>query len=273
MANTIISSDQHWILWAILLSVSAFSIWAEKTKIGKKLSAVVIAILGTFVLSNLSIIPSSAPSYDIVWSYLVPLAIPLLLFRANLKRIIKETGPTLIAFILGGIGTVVGTIIAFLIVPLGENGWKLASIFSATYIGGSMNYVAAAEAVKLDSANLIAAGVAADNLVMAAYFLILFAIPSIKFLQNIFPNHHQKNAEKLDNNNFELDSPSNLDGLNIATSIAISAIICAVGFGLSDLINIDGSGILIITFINVVIATVFPNFMQKLSGAEILGTY
>ncbi len=111
--NTIIGTEQHWILWAVLISVAAFSLWAEKTKIGSRLSAVVIAILGTFVLSNLAIIPSAAPSYDIVWSYLVPLAIPLLLFKADLRKIIKEAGPTLLAFFFGAIGTVVGTITAF----------------------------------------------------------------------------------------------------------------------------------------------------------------
>ena len=271
--NTLISANQHWILWAILLSVSAFSIWAEKTNIGKKLSGVVIAILGTFILSNLSIIPSSAGSYDIVWSYLVPLAIPLLLFRANLKKIFKETGPTLIAFFSGGIGTVIGTIVAFFLIPLGENGWKIASIFSATYVGGSMNYVAAAEAVNLDSADLIAAGIAADNLVMAAYFLILFALPSVKFLQTKFPNHHQTNAKKFETQNVEIISSTKIDGLNIAISLAIASSICAIGFTLADIINIDGMGILIITLISVLAATLFPNLMNNLSGAEIIGTY
>ncbi len=59
-----------------------------------------------------------------------------------------------------------------------------------------MNYVAAAEAVELKSGDLLAAGIAADNLVMAVYFLILFAVPSIKFLQNKFPNKHQDEAKK-----------------------------------------------------------------------------
>ena len=67
-----------------------YEVIREKTKIGSRLSAVVITILATFVLSNLSIIPTDAPSYDIVWSYLVPIAIPLLLFKANLRRIIKD---------------------------------------------------------------------------------------------------------------------------------------------------------------------------------------
>ena len=40
-------------------------------------------------------------SYDVVWSYLVPLAIPLLLLRADLRRILREAGPTLLAFAVG----------------------------------------------------------------------------------------------------------------------------------------------------------------------------
>jgi len=272
--NTFISADQHWILWAILISVAAFSLWAEKTKIGSRLSAVVIAILGTFILSNLSIIPSAAPSYDIVWSYLVPLAIPLLLFKADLRKIFKEAGPTLLAFVIGGLGSVIGTIVAFFVIPLGENGWKLAAIFSSTYIGGSMNYVAAAEAVELNNPDLLAAGIAADNLVMAAYFLVLFAIPSIKFLQNRFPNHHQTEADNSSGNlSDEMSYNNSITLLNFSKALAISASICALGFWLSEFTGIGGSSILIITAIIVTLATLFPKVIGNIEGADIIGTF
>jgi len=272
--NTFISADQHWILWAILISVAAFSLWAEKTKIGSRLSAVVIAILGTFILSNLSIIPSAAPSYDIVWSYLVPLAIPLLLFKADLRKIFKEAGPTLLAFVIGGLGSVIGTIVAFFVIPLGENGWKLAAIFSSTYIGGSMNYVAAAEAVELNNPDLLAAGIAADNLVMAAYFLVLFAIPSIKFLQNRFPNHHQTEADNSSGNlSDEMSYNNSITLLNFSKALAISASICALGFWLSEFTGIGGSTILIITAIIVTLATLFPKVIGNIEGADIIGTF
>ena len=142
-----------------------------------------IAIGTTFVLSNLRVIPSSAPAYDVVWGYLVPLAIPLLLFKADLKRILRESGPTLLAFAAGAVGTVAGTWIAYQLVPLGEEGWKLAGIFCATYVGGSLNYMAASEALDLRSGDLLAAGIAADNLVMTLYFLVLFALPSVGWLK------------------------------------------------------------------------------------------
>jgi uncharacterized membrane protein len=130
--SSLISAEQHWALWAVLLSAAAFGLWAERTSWGSKLSGAVIAIGTTFVLSNARIIPVSAPAYDVVWSYFVPLAIPLLLFRANLQRILKEAGPTLLAFVAGGVGTVLGTLLAYRIIPLGPEGYKLAGIFCSS---------------------------------------------------------------------------------------------------------------------------------------------
>ncbi len=273
MGNTLIAPDQHWILWAILISAGAFGLWAEKTKLGSKLSAVVISILTTLILTNISVIPTSAAAYDVVWSYIVPLAIPLLLFKANISRIIKEAGPTLIAFIFGGIGTAVGTIIAFFMIPLGPNGWQLAAIFSSTYIGGSMNYVAAAEAVQLKSGDLLAAGIAADNLVMAAYFMVLFAIPSVKFLQKYFPKHDHRITESNDSQS-EVDSnPPTISLMNMAKALSVSAIVCAVGFYAQDLIGIKGSGILIITALVVSLASLFPKAVGSIEGADLIGTF
>jgi uncharacterized membrane protein len=270
--NPLISSNQHWALWAILFIAAAFGLWAEKTKIGSKLSAVVITILATFILSNLSIIPTDAPSYDIVWSYLVPIAIPLLLFKANLRRIIKEAGPTLLAFTFGAIGTVLGTVIAFNIIPLGIEGWKLAGIFCSTYIGGSMNFVASAEALQMKSGELLTAGVAADNLMMTVYFIFLFAIPTIGFFVKRFPTHHEDNKGEINNGIEETEKEEKIEILDMAKSLAITISICAVGFALSGLIAIKGTGILIITAIIVIIATVFPKQLGSIKDADKIGT-
>ncbi len=272
--TSLISPENNWMIWSILFITAAFGLWAERTKWGSKISAVVITIVLGFILSNLSIIPTQAPAYDIVWSYLVPLAIPLLLFKADLRRIIKEAGPTLIAFFLGAIGTIIGTIIAFEVINLGPEGWKLAGIFCSTYIGGSMNFVAASEALKLNSPNLIAAGVAADNLVMTVYFLILFALPSVGLLKKIFPTKHDDNAKLVDNSSklSKSDNDSDFSIVNMTISIAIGLTICAIGYWGQDFIGLKGSAILIITAIIIVVATLFPKQMGKLSKADRIGT-
>lgn len=271
--GTLIQPENHWALWAILFAAAAFGVWAEKTNWGSKLSAVVIAILTTFVLSNLGVIPTTAPAYDIVWSYLVPLAIPLLLFKADLRRIIKESGPTLIAFMIGGVGTVIGTVVSYNIVSLGEEGWKMAAIFCSTYIGGSMNYVAASEAVQLHSSDLLTAGIAADNLVMTVYFLVLFALPSIPLLRRIFSTKHDDLAAKVDDDLEPLEKTGEgLSVLNMGKALAIGLVVCAIGFALEGVIGINGSGILIITALVVAAATMAPKQMGAIEGADKIGT-
>lgn len=267
--TTLISPDQHWALWAILLSAGAFGLWAEKTSWGSKLSGAVVAIGATFVLSNLRVIPAAAPAYDVVWSYFVPLAIPLLLFKADLRRIVREAGPTLAAFVIGALGTVAGTVAAYHLVPLGEEGYKVAGIFCATYVGGSLNYVAAAEALGLRSGDLLAAGVAADNLVMTLYFLLLFALPSMGWLRRRYRERVAVGGDPSAESSGEQPISISIGGM--ATSLAVAAIICAVGYGLADFFGWPSSGILIVTALVVALATAFPNRLGSVSGAHEIG--
>ena len=275
LEHALIGPGQTWMLWSVLIIAATFGIWAEQyTKWGNKLSAVVVSILATFILSNLSVIPTKSSVYDIVWSYLVPLAVPLLLFKANIRRIIKEAGPTLIAFGIGAVGTIVGTIIAFKTIPLGKEGWKLAGIFCSTYIGGSMNYVATSEALHFHSSDLLTAGVAADNLVMTIYFLILFALPGVGFLKRHYKNNHQLEAEKaLDNNEIIESDSENPNLLDLGKGLSIGLLSAAVSFYLQNLIGIQGSAILIITLLVVIIATLFPKQMNAIRGADQIGTF
>jgi len=272
---TLITADQTWAVWAVLLGAAAFGFRVENTKVGRKLSGAILTMAVTFVLSNAGVIPAeSVPAYDVVWGYLVPLAIPLLLFRADLRRILREAGPTLLAFVCGAVGTVIGTIIAYNVIPLGEEGWKLAAIFSATYVGGSMNYAAAAEAVGLRSGDLLSAGVAADNLVMALYFLVLFAVPSVAWLRKRYPTRHvsaEEGSTELESSRVEAATLPDVQGA--AMSLAIALGLCALGFGLASLTGWRGSGILVVTALTVILATSLPGPFQKLKGAEVLGTF
>lgn len=72
--DTLIAGDDTWALWA------------ERTSWGRRISGYAIYILLVITLSNLRVIPTSAVAYDVVWDYFVPLAIPLLLFKADLRR-------------------------------------------------------------------------------------------------------------------------------------------------------------------------------------------
>ena len=268
--TSLISPDNLWAVWAILLSAAAFGLWAEQTRWGARLSGAVITIGTTFILSNVGIAPIESPAYSMVWSYLVPLAIPLLLFRADVRRIIRESGPTLLAFLAGGVGTVIGTIVAFNLVPLGEEAPKMAGIFCATYVGGSINYVATSEALGLRSPDLLTAGFAADNLVMTLYFLVLFALPSSRRLASHY--RHRKAISTTETGSSETLGQTPLRLRQMALSLAISAVLCAMGYGIADVLALDNMGILVVTALAVLMASLIPKALEKLPGSMDLGT-
>lgn len=74
---------------------------AEKTKIGSMMSAALVSTLIGLAASNIGIIPHEAPVYSIVLEFMLPITVPLLLFRADLLRVIQSTWTLLLAFLLG----------------------------------------------------------------------------------------------------------------------------------------------------------------------------
>ncbi|XP_068314887.1 uncharacterized protein [Pyrus communis] len=54
-------------------------------------------------------------------------------------NVMRSTGTLLLAFVLGSVATMVGTLVAFLMVPmrsLGPDNWKIAFALMGSYIGG-----------------------------------------------------------------------------------------------------------------------------------------
>jgi uncharacterized membrane protein len=267
MSFPIIGPEQDFALWAVLIGVAAFGFWCERYPWGRKYSGVMLLITLAIVLANLRIIPTKAPAYDVVWEYLVPIAIVLLLFEADLKKILRESGPTLIAFVIGSAAVVAGTMIGAVLLDLGPNEAEIAGIFTGTYIGGSLNFAAVAEATSMQDSSLLAAAVAADNVITNLHFLLIILIPGIAWMAKRYPTHHMDNAEIV---SIDPDAPAhvvaNLDVAGLLTGLALAFAIAAAGNWLAGLAGYPQFAILIITAITVAIATSFPSLIKKLSG-------
>lgn len=290
--NAVIAQDQTVVLGAILVAAAFVGLWSERYAWGAALSGAVVTMLTTVVLSNVGVLPSAAPVYDLVWAYLVPVAIPLLLLKANLFRITREAGPTLVAFAFGTIGTVVGVLIASHLIPTGEDGWKLAAIFSATYIGGSVNYVSTAEVVGMRSGDLLAAGAAADNLTMTIYFLILFALASMRCLQQTFaavpspaPAASQARpryggpplmrpfppaASQARRAGF-FEEWRHLTFTSTSVALLLAVACCVAGYRAATWLGTPNGGILFVTALVVLVATTCGPQLDRLSGADTIG--
>ncbi len=267
MSLPIIGPEQDFALWAVLIGLAAFGFWCERYAWGRKYSGVMLLITAAIVLANLRIIPTSAPAYDVVWDYLVPIAIPLLLFQADLKKIVQESGPTLIAFVIGSAAVVAGTIVGVSLLDLGSQEAELAGIFTGTYIGGGLNFAAVAEATGMQESSQLAAAVAADNVITNLHFLLIIFIPGIAWIARRYPTHHMDNAAEFA---VASDGPvhhiADLSVAGLLASLALAFVVAATGTFLAELTGYPQFGILIITAIALMIATLFPHQVSKLSG-------
>lgn len=129
--------------------------------VGKALSAPLATMALSLVTANVGLLPFKSPVYAAVNRYFVPLAVPLLLFDSDLRRVISDTGTMLAAFGVGAVATVIGTIVAFMVVPLAalgpDVGWRVACALAARHIGGAINFVAVAETLKIGGTGVSAA--------------------------------------------------------------------------------------------------------------------
>ena len=267
MSLPLIGPDQDFAIWAVLIGLAGFGFWCERFPWGRKYSGVMLLITAAIVLANLRIIPTSAAAYDVVWDYLVPIAIPLLLFEADLKRIVRESGPTLIAFIIGSAAVVAGTLIGVVLFDLGPNEAELAGIFTGTYIGGGLNFAAVAEATGMQDDNMLTAAVAADQVITNLHFLLIIFIPGIAWMANKYPTHHMDNAVVFDvESGRNVHRIADLDIAGLMTALALAFALAATGKILADLIGISDYSILVITVLALMIATVLPQQVEKLSG-------
>lgn len=296
MVETLIQADDHLALWTFVLVAATSAIFIEQRyKWASKVPGAVIALLIAIAASNLKIIPTDAPTYDIVWGYIVPLAIPLLLFKTNIQSLIKESWKLLLLFLISSMATMIGTVIAFLAlrryIPELD---KISGMISASYSGGGVNY--AAMSAKLEpSESINAATIVADNMMMAFYFLILIGLAGIPIIRRIWGSPHTDEIEK----DPEMQSsrtlseaywkPNLISLKDIAICLASSMLIVLISFKLSALLkallgtsdNIIGDLIislitdkyLLLTTITFIVASIFRNSFEKLNGSQELGTY
>ena len=312
MNGTLISADNSWALFAVLACVAAAAIYLEQHyRWAAKMTGCVLALLGSMLLTNLHIIPTEAKTYDFIWDYIVPLSIPMLLFEADIRKIGKRSGRLMIVFLIGGLGTIVGGLLAYQLLRSVIPGLaKAVPMMIGTYTGGTINLVAMADNYHASS-ELVSAAVVADDLVMVVYLFILMAVPEGTFYLSLSRRKDKRaglnksplsqaagyehtsvsgktGQEEADSQSASYWRPKKVSLQSVAAIFALSVFIVAVsstaadylsavipksGFLLTLLNGLLGNEYLLITTITMLLATLFPNKVGKLDGAQEIGTY
>ncbi|HEY5909829.1 MAG TPA: DUF819 family protein [Verrucomicrobiae bacterium] len=294
--SSLISPNDSWTLWALIVSGTALAIWLEqKWKWAARLSGPVLALLIAMTLSNTGIMPAKSPAYDFVDDYLVPLAIPLLLFRANALQIVRSTGRMFLAFHLSSIGTLAGTFLAVFLLRRWVASPDLehaAGMMAASYIGGAVNFMAIKSSYHV-SEQVSDPLIVADNFVMAALFVVLLAAAASSFFRRRYPHPHSLESNSAEAGTLAAQhwQRKGIGLLDIAKALAIGLLVVAASKGVEHVVSgvfgDVGQGSLalqmlqvlctnkfvLITALSLLTATVFHRSLSAINGPEELGTF
>ena len=274
--HSFIAPDDHLILLLLITGAAAFGIYSEHKKWFGKVSGILVTMISMSVLSMTGVIPvASNPKvkvevYSMVFDYFIPIAIPLMLFSSNLIKIVQESGKLLLAYIIGAVGVVLGSFLAFHLIDLGEGSADTAGIIVATLIGGSINFVTTAEILNFSTNPLFTATLAIDNVVANLYVLLLFLVPSVNLL-SVFFSKPKNNSDTETSKGPESDAKSEITLERFAISIFIAVAVAGAGTVVSPFfqkifhteLNLS---ILIITILSIVVANLFPKSLKKLEN-------
>lgn len=299
MESSLISPDDTWFLWMFITSWAAVSIYLEqKYNWASKISGAIIALIGAVILSNLNIIPQESDVYDIVWDYVVPLSIPLLLFQVDIGEIWRRSGRVLIIFFLSSLGTFAGGIVAFLslnhFIPHLD---KITAMMTGSYTGGGVNFAAMASKFETPG-ELVSATTVADNMMMALFFLVLFAIPTSLFFRKKYPTPFIEETESKTRNNHNTQTQAaqfwqrtEMSLKDIAISVGSAFVLVTVSFKLANLIGeilpegdeanitlaivrgIFADEYLLLTTLTILAVALFPGFFKQINGTREIGTF
>ncbi|MBT2215765.1 DUF819 family protein [Virgibacillus dakarensis] len=296
MDASLIKPDDTWMLWAFMAGWAAVSIYLEqKYKWASKVTGAIIALVGAMLLVNLNVIPSAAPAYDAVWTYVIPLAIPLLLFQANIKKIWNDSGKMLIIFLISSIGTAAGACIAFLSMQHSvPDAAKIAGMETGSYTGGGVNFAALSAKLNVPG-ELASSAIVADNLLMALYFFVLMMMPALAFFRRNYrtPYIDELERQSISQENGVSDywKRKDISLKDIAFAAGTAFVLVAVSFKLAEVIDklipsgddagfflnllngLFGDGYLMLTTITVLAVTFFSRFFENIHGAQEIGTY
>jgi len=296
---TFFKPDDTWALWTFLIVAAYVCILLEhKYKWASQISGAVIALIIGLVAANLRIIPTDAPVWDAVWNFILPLTVAMLLFNADLRKILRESGRMFGIFNLSAVATVIGAFVAVILyhsfIPELK---QAAGMMTGSYIGGGVNFVALSKAL-VASGTLVSTLTVADNLNMAVAFLLLLAIPNFRFFKRTFKHPYEDEIEDLTKASKEAEETTRaaafwkrkeISLLDIASTIAIAFFIVFIASKFSGWVKSaipdDATGFmfiirvvlgqlyLVIPIVTIGLATLFPKWLPQIPGTYEIGMF
>ena len=140
-------------VFGYLATVLGLVFWASRRRWLERFFSVVPPIILAYFIPTLSttagITPMDSPAYEWMRTYLLPVALLLLMISIDLRAILKLGRMALIMMLAGTAGIVLGGPVALMAFGtwLPPDAWKGFAALAGSWIGGTANMVAMAESV------------------------------------------------------------------------------------------------------------------------------
>lgn len=271
----LIGADQTFAMAAAIMLIVVFGLWAETRRWGQKVGGPLLLLAAGMALSNLGIIPHTADIYDQISGMLVPMAIPLLIMRADFRVIFSESGPMFVTFLVATVATIIGALVGFYVIDMGPLQAEISGTIMSSYIGGSLNYVATAEAVGLKDSSIYVAGLSADAVGAVFFLIMLMLMPTIRFVRNALPSKFIGAENDNEPHHGIAITPSEAVPFSLlpaATGLALSLVVCALSMLLTSVFEIESLFILVVTALSLVVANFLKTVVARVSSEFELGT-
>ncbi|KAL4457787.1 hypothetical protein ABPG75_012652 [Micractinium tetrahymenae] len=230
------------------------------------------------------LLPTASATADAIWAYLMPLGAACYLLESDLSQLLGSAGPTLAAFVVGAVGTLAGTLVAFWLVGprLGPDGWKVAASLCASYIGGAVNFAAVSQALGLAPGPLLAGAMTADNCAMALYFLAIMSIPAEQGNPAAAVVQQQQQQQQASNSTTlalgnehpaaaeEGQQPA-MTAESVSLSLAAAALACCLGNSMAAAAGIGSCALAVMALLASFIATAASRLAAALGGGRSAG--
>ena len=278
---SLINSENTLGIWMVMCLYIVFAMYAERhwKWSMKYANACTLCLLGGALLCTFNILPSQSAAYDPIWEFIAPLAIPMLLFNANLGQIAKRSGRMVGIFLLAAVGVAGGVILASVLLQnhIPEL-HSVAAVITGSQTGGAVNVAAMRDVFDISS-TMFAVTYIADNIAFVFTTFVMLSLPGIAFIRKryrcLYPLDQAEIAER------ESEGENGFTVFNLIMCFAAAFVILFVSVLFTDFVNgtsapfivkqLFGQKYLILTLITVGLATAFPRWMGKLSGGYEVG--
>lgn len=223
------------LLSGFVLVFPALTLYSEKKyRIIQWIGAVVICYATGMLLGNLPFIHIQKDVLNTISEVSVSLAIPALLFAANLAGAWKYTRPALLSFSLCALAVSISAIGAtFLLSEPMVDGWKISGMLIGVYTGGTPNMSAIGKALAVKDEIFILIN-SVDILLSGVYFIFLITIGQ-RALQLFLPK--TKTEKRPETGSEEDDTflklPLQTQFKNVGSSLLLSLSILAIAAAIS----------------------------------------